>query len=235
MVIAGIAFDTVGGPGPRWHDPWVDSPEGFIVRHPRRLLSRERTPFTLTAIESVALGTNLLLPGDRPRCAAGHRRAVPDLEPRPRGDRAVAVRLGHPPERRILPRLPRRHPLRDRDRPLLLLPRRLEADLPRPRPLAARPLRRRRRRRPARLGDRRRHDPRRDPRPGAGAQAAPPLRLADLGGDLPHDQRRPAAGLRALPPPPAASRRLQGRRRRAGSRRWASSRRWRSAPRRRRP
>ena len=34
MVIAGIAFDTVGGPGPRWHDPWVDSPEGFIVRHP---------------------------------------------------------------------------------------------------------------------------------------------------------------------------------------------------------
>ena len=39
MVIAGIAFDTVGGPGPRWHDPWVDSPEGFIVRHPRGLLS----------------------------------------------------------------------------------------------------------------------------------------------------------------------------------------------------
>ncbi|HEU4392676.1 MAG TPA: hypothetical protein VFR04_03455 [Solirubrobacterales bacterium] len=34
MVIAGIAFDTVGGPGPRWHDPWVDSPEGFIARHP---------------------------------------------------------------------------------------------------------------------------------------------------------------------------------------------------------
>jgi septal ring factor EnvC (AmiA/AmiB activator) len=34
MVIAGIAFDTVGGPGPRWHSPWVDSPEGFVVRHP---------------------------------------------------------------------------------------------------------------------------------------------------------------------------------------------------------
>jgi peptidoglycan hydrolase CwlO-like protein len=34
MIIAGLAFDTVGGPGPRWHDPWVDSPEGFIVRHP---------------------------------------------------------------------------------------------------------------------------------------------------------------------------------------------------------
>jgi septal ring factor EnvC (AmiA/AmiB activator) len=34
MVIAGIAFDTVGGPGPRWHNPWVDSPEGFVARHP---------------------------------------------------------------------------------------------------------------------------------------------------------------------------------------------------------
>ncbi|MGN6664534.1 MAG: hypothetical protein ACTHK6_10085 [Solirubrobacterales bacterium] len=34
MVVAGIAFDTVGGPGPRWHDPWVDSPEGFVARHP---------------------------------------------------------------------------------------------------------------------------------------------------------------------------------------------------------
>lgn len=37
MVIAGIAFDTVGGPGPRWHDPWVDSPEGFVARHPAGL------------------------------------------------------------------------------------------------------------------------------------------------------------------------------------------------------
>jgi septal ring factor EnvC (AmiA/AmiB activator) len=37
MVIAGIAFDTVGGPGPRWHFPWVDSPEGFIARHPAGL------------------------------------------------------------------------------------------------------------------------------------------------------------------------------------------------------
>jgi peptidoglycan hydrolase CwlO-like protein len=34
MVVAGISFDTVGGPGPRWHDPWSSSPEGFIVRHP---------------------------------------------------------------------------------------------------------------------------------------------------------------------------------------------------------
>jgi hypothetical protein len=37
MVIAGIAFDTVGGPGPRWHNPWVDSPEGFVARHPAGL------------------------------------------------------------------------------------------------------------------------------------------------------------------------------------------------------
>lgn len=37
MVIAGIAFDTSGGAGPRWHDPWVNSPEGFIARHPTGL------------------------------------------------------------------------------------------------------------------------------------------------------------------------------------------------------
>jgi peptidoglycan hydrolase CwlO-like protein len=34
MIIAGLAFDTVGGPGPRWHPEPVDSPEGFIARHP---------------------------------------------------------------------------------------------------------------------------------------------------------------------------------------------------------
>jgi septal ring factor EnvC (AmiA/AmiB activator) len=34
MVVAGIAFDTSGGAGPRWHSPWVNSPEGFVVRHP---------------------------------------------------------------------------------------------------------------------------------------------------------------------------------------------------------
>ncbi len=34
MIIGGLAFDTVGGPGPRWHPSPVDSPEGFIVRHP---------------------------------------------------------------------------------------------------------------------------------------------------------------------------------------------------------
>jgi len=34
MIIAGLAFDTVGGPGPRWHTSPVSSTEGFIARHP---------------------------------------------------------------------------------------------------------------------------------------------------------------------------------------------------------
>jgi septal ring factor EnvC (AmiA/AmiB activator) len=34
MVVAGLAFDTSGGAGPRWHNPWPNSPEGFIARHP---------------------------------------------------------------------------------------------------------------------------------------------------------------------------------------------------------
>jgi len=34
MTIAGLAFDTVGGPGPRWHASPVDSTAGFIARHP---------------------------------------------------------------------------------------------------------------------------------------------------------------------------------------------------------
>jgi peptidoglycan hydrolase CwlO-like protein len=34
MIIAGLAFDTVGGPGPRWHPSPVSSTEGFIARHP---------------------------------------------------------------------------------------------------------------------------------------------------------------------------------------------------------
>ncbi|MEZ5078851.1 MAG: hypothetical protein R2725_15585 [Solirubrobacterales bacterium] len=34
MIIAGLAFDTVGGPGPRWHSPPSSSTAGFIVRHP---------------------------------------------------------------------------------------------------------------------------------------------------------------------------------------------------------
>jgi peptidoglycan hydrolase CwlO-like protein len=34
MTIAGLAFDTVGGPGPRWHPSPASSTEGFIARHP---------------------------------------------------------------------------------------------------------------------------------------------------------------------------------------------------------
>jgi peptidoglycan hydrolase CwlO-like protein len=34
MIIAGLAFDTSGGAGPRWHPSPVNSPEGFIARHP---------------------------------------------------------------------------------------------------------------------------------------------------------------------------------------------------------
>jgi septal ring factor EnvC (AmiA/AmiB activator) len=37
MVVAGLAFDTSGGAGPRWHNPWPNSPEGFIARHPTGL------------------------------------------------------------------------------------------------------------------------------------------------------------------------------------------------------
>jgi len=34
MIIAGLAFDTSGGAGPRWHSSPVSSTEGFIARHP---------------------------------------------------------------------------------------------------------------------------------------------------------------------------------------------------------
>jgi peptidoglycan hydrolase CwlO-like protein len=34
MIIAGLAFDTSGGAGPRWHPSPVSSTEGFIARHP---------------------------------------------------------------------------------------------------------------------------------------------------------------------------------------------------------
>jgi peptidoglycan hydrolase CwlO-like protein len=34
VMIAGLAFDTSGGAGPRWHSEPVSSTEGFIARHP---------------------------------------------------------------------------------------------------------------------------------------------------------------------------------------------------------
>jgi len=37
MIIAGLAFDTSGGAGPRWHPSPVSSTAGFIARHPSGL------------------------------------------------------------------------------------------------------------------------------------------------------------------------------------------------------
>lgn len=34
VLIAGLAFDTSGGNGPRWHSPPASSTSGYIVRHP---------------------------------------------------------------------------------------------------------------------------------------------------------------------------------------------------------
>jgi peptidoglycan hydrolase CwlO-like protein len=34
MIVAGLAFDTSGGAGPRWHSSPASSTEGFIARHP---------------------------------------------------------------------------------------------------------------------------------------------------------------------------------------------------------
>jgi hypothetical protein len=34
LTIAGLAFDTSGGNGPRWHPSPVNSTAGFIARHP---------------------------------------------------------------------------------------------------------------------------------------------------------------------------------------------------------
>jgi hypothetical protein len=34
MTIGGLAFDTVGGPGPRWHSSPTDSTADFVVSHP---------------------------------------------------------------------------------------------------------------------------------------------------------------------------------------------------------
>ena len=79
-----------------------------------------------------------LPPGGDPRAAPGHRRAVPGLLARPRRDPAAGARLGHPPERRLLPRLPGRDAPGDRARAPRLLLGGLEAHRPRHRALAAR-------------------------------------------------------------------------------------------------
>ena len=65
--------------------------------------------------EPLRHGPDLLFPGNRPRPAPGRLRALPDLEPRAQRRAATRLRLEHPPERRLLPQLPGRHPLRHGD------------------------------------------------------------------------------------------------------------------------
>ena len=64
-------------------------------------------------------GTDHLLPGRVLGLLQGVAELFPDLEPRPQRDPPAALRLEHPPERRLLPRLPRRDPLRHGDRAAL--------------------------------------------------------------------------------------------------------------------
>ncbi len=91
--------------------------------------------------------------------------ALPDLEPRAQRDPAEAARLEHPPERPVLPDLPRRDAPRDGDRAARVLLARLGADPEGARAVAARPRHRSgRHRREARLAARRRDDPGRHPR-----------------------------------------------------------------------
>ena len=123
-----------------------------------------------------------------------------------------APRLGHPPERQVLPHLPRRDPSGDRDRPVPLLLARLAADLQGPGTVAARPGDLRGRPgRETRLAARRRDDPGRDPRPDPRAFAAQGLRLPDLGRGL-SDAQRAAALRRRAAAPACAGHRGRGRR-----------------------
>ena len=144
-----------------------------------------------------------LPPGGDPRAAPGHRRALPGLLAGPWRDPAAPARLGHPPERRLLPRLPGRDAPGDRARALRLLLRGLEAHRHRHRAVAARARGpRRRRRRPPGLAARGRHDPRRAHRPAGREAPAQRVRVAGQRGDLPVRQRDHAARRRA----PAAPR-----------------------------
>src|SRR5262249_22093624 len=123
-------------------------------------------------------GPDLLLPGHRPRAAPGLLRAVSDLEPRAQRGAAPRLRLEHPPERRLLPELPRRDPRGDRTGAARVLLEGLGEDREGSRTLAPRPLHRPRGlRREARLAAGGGDDPGRAARSDPRASAPRPLRL----------------------------------------------------------
>ena len=138
-------------------------------------------------------------------CAAGNRRAVSDLEPRPRGDPAAPARLEHPPERRLLPRLPGRHARRHRDRAVADVSRATgsgssAASAGRCATVRSGPTTTGARLGLAAGGG---NASRRAPRPAARAPAAHAVRLAGLGRGLPDRERRPAARSSSACAPPA--------------------------------
>src|SRR5438128_12596047 len=88
---------------------------------------------------STSHASDLLLPRRRARATTGLLRAVPDLEPRPRGRDPSPARLAHPPERQVLHHLPGGRAPRDGTRAARILLARLGAGADRDRALAARP------------------------------------------------------------------------------------------------
>ena len=115
------------------------------------------------------------------------------------------LRLGHPPERRLLHHVPRRDSPRDGDRAAALLPARLGADRQGARPQPARPRDRRGRRgREARVAADRRHDPGRASSGCALEHALrEPVRVGAVGRVLPDGERAAADRRRGATPPRA--------------------------------
>src|SRR5205814_473985 len=107
---------------------FVDAPlEVCERRDPKGLFERARAgklagltgigaPYEAPASPDLALDArrapHLLLPGRDPRPDPGSSRAVPDFQPRSRRGSASPGRVAHPPERQVLPHVPRRHPPR---------------------------------------------------------------------------------------------------------------------------
>ena len=84
MMIAGLAFDTVGGPGPRWHSSPVDSHRRLHRQAPAGLLDR------LARALGVALARRMGLERELERAARG--RAVRAAGRVPRAGAAGAIR-----------------------------------------------------------------------------------------------------------------------------------------------